>query len=105
MSLTLAGYLTDSCTVSRPGKGAYASTPTVVLVGAPCRFVEAGAGQWNQTTKSWEVVGAAQVWLDQHPPISHGDVVTVDGRQFRVINFTRHRDIDGNPDHTKVILA
>lgn len=105
MSLTLVGYLNESCTVSRPGKGAYANTSVTVLGATPCRFVEAGANQWNQLSRSWEVLGSAQLWLDLHPPIAHGDIVTVGDLQFKIISFTRLRDIDGNPDHTKVILA
>lgn len=108
MSITLDGYLNQNLTIVRPKKGAYASKGDVDVLyeNVPCRLVESGESKWDPTVNAQITLGSAQAWLDGHYPKARvGDKVLAEEEvEYTILTKKAHRDIDGNPDHTKLVL-
>ncbi len=108
MSITLQGHLNQRATIVRKKQSAYGTGDGETLFeNTPCRFVEEGESKWDAKIGAEVTVGTAQAWFDNGMPgVRTGDKLLIEEEtQFTIIKISRPRDLDGNSDHTKMVLA
>ena len=108
MSITLQGYLNQRASIIRKKQSAYGTGDGETLFeNAPCRFVEEGESKWDGKVGAEVTIGTAQAWFDGGMAgVRIGDKLLIEeAAQFTIVKISRTRDIDGNADHTKMVLA
>lgn len=108
MSMTITGYTNQKATITRKKSGSYGEgKPKTLCENLPCRFVEYGETKWDANVGAQVEIGSAQAWFDDElKGVRNGDkFLYEEAQEFTIIKIRRLRDIDGNPDHTKVVMS
>ena len=108
MSVTINGFMNQRATIVRKKSGPYGDVPPeTILEWTPCRFVDSGEVKWDKSIGGEITIGAGQAWFDLDVPNVHrGDKLLLEEeREYTIVKATRCRDLDGNVDHTKLVLT